>query len=114
MATMSVDVTMSRKGVSGDEPTTLSFDQFPLTIGSADSNDLVVVDEMISRRHAIVEARDGGLWLVDVGSVSGTGINGRLGWGSWPIAPSIAVTLGAYQLVFTLGSAQVAQPAANG
>ena len=101
MATTSVQVTLSHKGVSGDEPTTLIFDKFPLTIGSAETNDLVVVDDMISRRHAIVEARDGGLFLVDVGSVSGTGVNGRLGWGSWPIAPSIAVTVGAFQLVFT-------------
>jgi pSer/pThr/pTyr-binding forkhead associated (FHA) protein len=101
MATTRVDVTLSRKGVSGDEPTTLTFDQFPLMIGSADNNDLVVVDEMISRRHAIVEVRDGGLWLVDVGSVSGTVVNGRLGWGTWPIAPSLAITLGAFNLVFT-------------
>ena len=92
---------MSRKGVAGDEPTTLSFDRFPLTIGSAETNDLVVADETISRRHAIVELNAGGLSLVDVGSVSGTTVNGRLGWGTWPIAPSIAVTMGGSHLVFT-------------
>ncbi|MGP0057885.1 MAG: FHA domain-containing protein [Beijerinckiaceae bacterium] len=44
---------------------------------SNDSADLVVDDTSVSRRHARIEARDGFLWLSDLGSLNKTYVGGN-------------------------------------
>jgi adenylate cyclase len=48
------------------------------SLGRSSSNDLVLKDEKISRRHALVHTQEENeYWLVDFGSANGTLINGR-------------------------------------
>jgi adenylate cyclase len=48
------------------------------SIGRSSSNDLVLRDEKISRKHALIHTQDqNAYWLVDFGSSNGTSINGR-------------------------------------
>ena len=48
------------------------------SMGRAPENGLVLADEQISRRHAIIQAQGvGEFWLVDLGSANGTYVNGR-------------------------------------
>jgi class 3 adenylate cyclase len=48
------------------------------SIGRAASNQLPLDSEKVSRRHAIIHAQENGqFWLVDLGSVNGTSLNGR-------------------------------------
>jgi ABC-type multidrug transport system fused ATPase/permease subunit/pSer/pThr/pTyr-binding forkhead associated (FHA) protein len=47
-----------------------------LTIGRQQA-DLVVEDEKVSRRHAVVRQTPGGLQVEDLGSLNGTSVNGR-------------------------------------
>jgi uncharacterized RDD family membrane protein YckC len=47
-----------------------------LTIGRDPSNDLVLPDAMVSRRHAVVEHRDGHFFLRDCSSANGSVVNG--------------------------------------
>jgi adenylate cyclase len=49
-----------------------------VSLGRAPENTLVVADDQISRRHAIIQAQGvGEFWLVDLGSANGSYINGR-------------------------------------
>ena len=47
-----------------------------ISIGRDPSNDLVLSDSMVSRRHAILEQRDDVFVLRDNGSANGTLVNG--------------------------------------
>jgi class 3 adenylate cyclase len=47
-------------------------------IGRASSNEVVLADDKVSRRHAIIHVQEQNeLWLVDLGSRNGTCLNGR-------------------------------------
>ena len=49
-----------------------------LTIGRNPTCTYVVPDEYVSQFHAEIQQRpDGSLWLVDLGSINGTWLNGR-------------------------------------
>jgi len=49
-----------------------------VTVGRAPENGLVLKDEQISRRHAIIQAQgEREFWLVDLGSANGTYVNER-------------------------------------
>lgn len=57
-------------------------DPIPVTgncsLGRAVGNDVVLVDDRVSRRHATIHAQgDNEFWLVDLGSRNGTYLNGR-------------------------------------
>ena len=47
-----------------------------LTIGSSPGNDLIVLDESVSRHHCVLRASDRGLELRDLGSKNGTFVGG--------------------------------------
>ncbi|HWT14755.1 MAG TPA: FHA domain-containing protein [Patescibacteria group bacterium] len=47
-----------------------------LVIGRGNDCDLVLDEPEMSRRHAMVEATPGGIWLRDLGSANGTYVNG--------------------------------------
>src|SRR5438876_6126116 len=49
-----------------------------MTIGRSRGSGLVLADDRVSRRHAVINAQDGPeYWLVDFGSSNGTYLNGR-------------------------------------
>jgi uncharacterized protein YkwD len=48
-----------------------------VTIGSHRSNDLVIDDSTVSRRHATITRKTGGFELADLGSTNGTLVNGK-------------------------------------
>ena len=48
-----------------------------LTFGRAPDRDVVLPHAMISRKHALLECRDGGCFLSDTGSRTGTFVNGK-------------------------------------
>lgn len=53
----------------------IKLDHFPLRIGRDPSNELVLDDDGVSRRHARIERRSDRLVLMDVGSTNGTLLN---------------------------------------
>jgi adenylate cyclase len=49
-----------------------------LAIGRASTNDVIIAASKASRRHASIHVQNGGeFWLIDLGSVNGTFLNGR-------------------------------------
>lgn len=80
---------------SGPEPG----QQFPivgirLTIGRQAGNAIVIDDERLSRRHAQIDLRPGGLFVTDLGSANGTRVNGQPITGAHPVRPGDALDLG--------------------
>ncbi len=71
----------------------VDLDQPSISVGRADSNDIVLTDGLPSRNHAQIAVADGVVTVEDLGSANGTFINGeRIDAGS-------AVTLAAGDLV---------------
>ena len=54
-----------------------SLDQPTIAIGSHPSNDVVIDDTTVSRRHATIVRKPDGFELADLGSTNGTFVNGR-------------------------------------
>src|SRR6202030_287030 len=54
-----------------------SLDQPTIAIGSHPSNDVVIDDTTVSRRHATITRKPDGFELADLGSTNGTFVNGR-------------------------------------
>lgn len=48
-----------------------------LGVGRSDDNEILLLDDHISRRHARFEFLDGVVWLKDLGSANGTSVNGH-------------------------------------
>lgn len=57
--------------------TTLVVGSLPAEIGRSADADLVVADDTVSRRHAVLRGDQGALELEDLGSSNGTSINGN-------------------------------------
>ena len=53
----------------------IKLDRLPLRLGRDPDNELVLIDDGVSRRHARIERRSGRLVLMDVGSTNGTLLN---------------------------------------
>lgn len=49
----------------------------PVIVGRSSDLDMVLVEEMVSRRHAHIEMRDGVVRVEDLGSTNGTFVNGE-------------------------------------
>jgi len=47
-----------------------------LHVGRAEDNEIMLLDDHVSRHHAIFELTDGVVWLKDLGSANGTFVNG--------------------------------------
>jgi pSer/pThr/pTyr-binding forkhead associated (FHA) protein len=76
-----------------------SLDQPTIAIGSHPSNDVVIDDTTVSRRHATITRKPDGFELADLGSTNGTFVNGQ------PVrritlTDGTRVTLGRTTLVF--------------
>jgi uncharacterized protein YkwD len=58
-------------------PREYSLDKPVIAIGTHPSNDVVLDDTTVSRRHATITRQPGGFELADLGSTNGTFVNGR-------------------------------------
>jgi hypothetical protein len=56
----------------------ISITRTPITIGRLSTNDIVLADSNVSRRHAELRQESGTWTLVDLGSTNGTLVNGKL------------------------------------
>jgi Nif-specific regulatory protein len=70
------------------------------TLGRANTNRIVVKDELCSREHAEVYHTDGRWRLRDLGSLNGTRLNGATVDSEWEMAPGDEVNIGRVRLVF--------------
>jgi hypothetical protein len=66
-----------RRSPSLDEGAAFALNAAPLTLGRGGQNDLVLEgDEFASSRHARIEVRGDGAWVLDLESTNGTFVNG--------------------------------------
>lgn len=67
-----------------------------ISLGSAADNDLILGnDDFISSHHAWIRAEDHGLYVTDLGSTNGTGVNGQvLKNSSRPLLPGDRISIG--------------------
>ncbi len=84
-----------------------------ISIGRDPSNDLVLSDSMVSRRHAILEQRDDVFVLRDNGSANGTLVNGDKVESEYTLRDGDLVAIGSARLLFQLDHPQ-GQQAATG
>jgi pSer/pThr/pTyr-binding forkhead associated (FHA) protein len=49
----------------------------PIVVGRSSDLDMVLVEEMVSRKHARIELKDGKIHIEDLGSTNGTFVNGE-------------------------------------
>ena len=83
----------------GTEKDKISITKEPVVIGRLSTNDVVLSDPNVSRRHAELR-RDAGRWvLVDLGSTNGTVVNGKLSR-EHPLKDGDKLTFGKTELVF--------------
>ena len=83
----------------GAEKDTISVTKEPVVIGRLSTNDVVLSDPNVSRRHAELR-RDGDGWMVvDLGSTNGTVVNGKLA-GEHRLKDGDKLTFGKTELVF--------------
>jgi len=69
-------IVLDENGEAGER---ISVTSTPITIGRLSTNDVVISDSNVSRRHAELK-QEGSSWkLVDLGSTNGTLVNGKLG-----------------------------------
>jgi adenylate cyclase len=70
-------------------------------IGRSPSNPLVLPDEKVSRRHAIIHPQEQNqLWLVDLGSSNGTYLNGRRVTRPLQLRDGDQIEIGQHRIVF--------------
>ena len=100
-------------------PTSASKKEIPIvsrviSIGRDPSNDLVLSDSMVSRRHAILEQRDDTFVLRDNGSSNGTLVNGDRVEREKTLRDGDLVAIGSSRLLFQLDEAGAKTPAGSG
>ncbi len=71
-----------------------------VTIGRQEGNDLVLDDQRVSRRHAVIECGDAGCRVTDLGSSNGTYLEGERLQPNVPVDlhPGAELTIGSYSL----------------
>lgn len=74
--------------------TTLVVDSLPAELGRAPDADLVLDDDTVSRRHAMLRGDRDGLEVEDLGSSNGTAINGNPMVGSLSLLDGDLVSFG--------------------
>jgi len=69
------------------------------TIGRSAENDLTLEDAAVSRRHALLQFHEGRFVLYDLGSTSGTTVDGEMLAGR-TLASGSTITIGQTELAF--------------
>lgn len=78
-----------------------------LSLGRTDTNDVVLPEERVSRRHAIIHGQDPAeFWLVDLGSRNGTFVNDRRVFQPVRLREADRIQLGPFQMIFRQPSAR--------
>ncbi|MEK7867161.1 MAG: FHA domain-containing protein, partial [Planctomycetota bacterium] len=70
------------------------YNKAQVTIGKADDNDVVIVRPNVSRHHAKLVLKNGGMVVEDLNSTNGTLLNGERVIGSQPFGPDDEVRVG--------------------
>ena len=83
----------------------IELDLSRLRIGRSSANDLILKDPNVSRRHAEIEQRDDGYYVLDVGGKNGTSVNDRRINEPTMLCRGDRVRLGASLLVFGASTA---------
>jgi FhaA, N-terminal domain/FHA domain len=90
-------------GNSGEIKEKISLASSPVTVGRGSSNDIVLGDANVSRKHAELRT-DGGHWvLTDLGSTNGSLVNGRRA-SQQQLADDDRLTFGSTELVFRIAA----------
>jgi adenylate cyclase len=83
------------------EAGTRTFVRGTCTFGRTGANDVVVSDEKVSRRHAMIHVQsEGECWLVDLGSANGTYLNDRRVTQPSRLSDGDRVTIARHQFTF--------------
>ena len=86
----------------GDASERISITRDPIVIGRLSTNDVVLADSNVSRRHAELR-RSGETWsLVDLGSTNGSLVNGKLAR-EHDLSDGDRLTFGTSELIFKIG-----------
>jgi predicted component of type VI protein secretion system len=89
-------------GPDGEEKESIAITKAPVVVGRLSTNDVVLADPNVSRRHAELR-RDGEQWvLVDLGSTNGTLVNGKLAR-EHEIKDGDKLSFGTTEVIFKLG-----------
>lgn len=70
-----------------------------LSLGRNPDNDIVIPNPAMSRRHAVVELRDGKPWIIDQGSVNGVLVDGRRITAACPIDQASQIEISGWRMV---------------
>ena len=89
-------------GPDGKEKESIAITTAPVVIGRLSTNDVVLADPNVSRRHAELR-RDGEQWLVvDLGSTNGTLVNGKLAR-EHEVSDGDKLSFGTTEVIFKVG-----------
>jgi hypothetical protein len=86
---------------AGQPKDRISITDPPITVGRLSSNDVVLSDPNVSRRHAELRLNDGRWVLTDLGSTNGTLVNGKLAR-EHPLSDGDRLSFGTSELIFEL------------
>jgi pSer/pThr/pTyr-binding forkhead associated (FHA) protein len=93
-----------------------SLSRLATAIGRSIASDIVLLDKMVSRQHAVIYYVKGQFYLEDIGSTNGTLLNGKKVESRICLAPGDEIGVGISRLRFILtpahcppGSAPIAQ-----
>lgn len=79
--------------------TSVNLTSFPFTLGRSSDCLLAIADESASRRHVEIHRAEQGVWILDLGSVNGTKVNGTRVDKAW-LAHGDRIEIGRTTLIF--------------
>lgn len=89
-----------RRPSGASETHPIDFGVYP--VGSEKGNKIVIPDDNVERRHAILTLRREGFWVEDLKSSAGTQLDGQPVTGRAPVLPGQAISLGRFTLILRL------------
>jgi hypothetical protein len=83
---------------AGDFRQEFSLDKPQLTVGRAPGNDIVIPEQTVSGKHALITSEGGSFYVTDAGSTNGTYVNMIRISGKQRITPGDTIKMGAAQI----------------